>query len=154
MSGRVGAVCGGVLFGLMLAAGASALPGAAHAQSSVFLSIGGPVHPDFPPPHRRFHPPPPPPRPFRRPPPPVYVVPPPPPVIYMPSAPVPAPPPAVVFTEPPAPFIDATPTGPAYVARNGQLCREYQTTITVGGVAQPAHGTACRQADGSWRVVN
>jgi len=33
-------------------------------------------------------------------------------------------------------------------------CREFQTTITVGGKVQNAYGTACRQPDGSWRVVN
>jgi hypothetical protein len=32
-------------------------------------------------------------------------------------------------------------------------CREYQTTIVVDGKAQPAHGTACRQADGAWRIA-
>ncbi|AWJ92216.1 hypothetical protein Sp245p_20800 (plasmid) [Azospirillum baldaniorum] len=159
MSGRVGAVCGGMVFGLMLAAGLTALPGAAQARSSVFLSFGGPVYPDHPPPHRHFH---------GYPPvvygapvygtpvygPPVYVVPAPPPVVYVQPAPVPAPPPAVVFTEPtPAP-IAATPTGPAYMARDGQLCREYQTTVMVGGLAQPGYGTACRQPDGSWRVIN
>ncbi|AWK88925.1 RT0821/Lpp0805 family surface protein [Azospirillum thermophilum] len=35
----------------------------------------------------------------------------------------------------------------------GELCREYQTTISVGGQLQRGYGTACRQADGSWRVV-
>jgi surface antigen len=35
----------------------------------------------------------------------------------------------------------------------GNTCREYQTTVTVGGETQQAFGTACRQADGSWRVV-
>ncbi|TWA62015.1 hypothetical protein FBZ82_11627 [Azospirillum brasilense] len=158
MSGRVGAVCGGVVFGgvvfgLALAVGLTALPGPAQARSSVFLSFGGPVYPDYPPPYRHFH---------GYPPvygapvygPPVYVVPAPPPVVYVQPAPVPAPPPAVVFTEPaPAP-IAATPAGPAYTARNGQLCREYQTTVMVGGLAQPGYGTACRQPDGSWRVVN
>lgn len=35
----------------------------------------------------------------------------------------------------------------------GELCREFQTTISVGGQLQQGFGTACRQADGSWRVV-
>ncbi|AWJ86683.1 hypothetical protein TSH58p_24780 (plasmid) [Azospirillum sp. TSH58] len=149
MSGRVGAVCGGVVFGLVLAAGLTVPSGPAQARSSVFLSFGGPVYPDHPPPHRHFHGYPPPVYG-----PPVYVVPAPPPVVYVQPAPVPAPPPAVVFTEPaPAP-IAATPTGPAYMARNGQLCREYQTTVMIGGLAQPGYGTACRQPDGSWRVTN
>ncbi|MCW2248766.1 surface antigen [Azospirillum fermentarium] len=38
-------------------------------------------------------------------------------------------------------------------ASSGDYCREYQTTISVGGQLQRANGTACRQADGSWRIV-
>ncbi len=37
---------------------------------------------------------------------------------------------------------------------NGQYCREYQQTVVIGGEEQQAHGTACRQADGSWRIVD
>lgn len=37
---------------------------------------------------------------------------------------------------------------------SGNYCREYQTTVTVGGKTEQAYGTACRQADGSWKVVN
>lgn len=36
----------------------------------------------------------------------------------------------------------------------GNYCREYQTTVTVGGKTEQAYGTACRQPDGSWKVVN
>ncbi len=36
--------------------------------------------------------------------------------------------------------------------RTGAYCREYQTTVTVGGKAESAYGTACRQPDGSWKV--
>jgi surface antigen len=36
----------------------------------------------------------------------------------------------------------------------GNQCREYQSTITVGGKTEQAYGTACRQPDGSWKVVN
>ena len=36
----------------------------------------------------------------------------------------------------------------------GNYCREYQQTITVGGQTQQAYGTACRQPDGTWKVVN
>ena len=39
-------------------------------------------------------------------------------------------------------------TGPS-----GELCREFQTTISVGGQLQQGFGTACRQPDGSWRVI-
>jgi hypothetical protein len=33
-------------------------------------------------------------------------------------------------------------------------CHEFQTTIVIDGQKQPAHGTVCQQADGSWRVVD
>jgi surface antigen len=36
---------------------------------------------------------------------------------------------------------------------NGTVCREYQQTVTVGGQTQEGFGTACRQPDGSWRIV-
>ena len=35
----------------------------------------------------------------------------------------------------------------------GDYCREFQTTVTIGGEPQQAYGRACRQADGSWKVV-
>ncbi len=35
----------------------------------------------------------------------------------------------------------------------GQPCREFVTTITIGGQDQQGYGTACRQPDGSWQVV-
>lgn len=36
----------------------------------------------------------------------------------------------------------------------GQYCREYTAASTVGGRAQQVYGTACRQPDGSWRLMN
>lgn len=33
-------------------------------------------------------------------------------------------------------------------------CREYTVEAVVGGRPETVYGTACRQADGSWRVVN
>jgi surface antigen len=36
---------------------------------------------------------------------------------------------------------------------NGTVCREYQQTISMGGQAQEGYGTACRQPDGTWRIV-
>lgn len=33
-------------------------------------------------------------------------------------------------------------------------CREFQTEIIIDGRKQLAHGTACRQPDGTWKVVN
>lgn len=46
-----------------------------------------------------------------------------------------------------------TPTN-TYQADNGQYCREYSQTINVGGQSERAYGTACRNSDGSWKVVN
>ncbi len=37
---------------------------------------------------------------------------------------------------------------------SGSYCREYEQTIIVGGQEETAVGTACRQADGSWKIVN
>lgn len=36
----------------------------------------------------------------------------------------------------------------------GQPCREYQQSVIIDNREQQAYGTACRQADGSWRVVD
>lgn len=43
---------------------------------------------------------------------------------------------------------------PAYTNKTNQYCREYQQTVSVGGKTETAYGTACRQADGSWKIVN
>lgn len=41
-----------------------------------------------------------------------------------------------------------------YEPTPGQFCREFSQTIVVGGQSQNAFGNACRQPDGSWRIVN
>src|SRR3954454_6281022 len=41
-----------------------------------------------------------------------------------------------------------------YQDQTGQTCREYQHTVYVGGRAEQAHGNACRQPDGTWRIVS
>jgi surface antigen len=33
-------------------------------------------------------------------------------------------------------------------------CREYTMDATIGGNTEQIYGTACRQADGSWKVMN
>jgi len=43
---------------------------------------------------------------------------------------------------------------PAFKNRLGQYCREYQQTVIVGGQEERAYGTACRQPDGQWQIVN
>jgi len=35
---------------------------------------------------------------------------------------------------------------------NGTPCREFTQTVSIGGQMQEAYGTACRQADGSWKI--
>jgi len=45
-----------------------------------------------------------------------------------------------------------TPTD-TYQTRSGEYCREYQQTISIGGKMQEAYGQACRQPDGSWKIV-
>ena len=46
-----------------------------------------------------------------------------------------------------------TPTK-TYQTANGTYCRDYETTVLIDGKQERATGTACRQPDGSWRVVN
>ena len=46
-----------------------------------------------------------------------------------------------------------TPTR-TYTADSGEDCREYTTDAVVDGRAEQVSGTACRQADGSWKAVN
>ncbi|MBI5165003.1 MAG: glycine zipper 2TM domain-containing protein [Magnetospirillum sp.] len=45
-----------------------------------------------------------------------------------------------------------TPTR-TYEAAPGQFCRDYETTVMIDGRSERALGTACRQPDGSWKVV-
>lgn len=46
-----------------------------------------------------------------------------------------------------------TPTH-TYQTNSGAYCREYTQEIVVAGKKQSSYGTACRQPDGSWKVVN
>ncbi len=46
-----------------------------------------------------------------------------------------------------------TPTR-TYQTASGGPCREYQQTVTIGGRTETAYGKACRQADGTWKIVN
>jgi surface antigen len=40
-----------------------------------------------------------------------------------------------------------------YQTSDGRYCREYQTTVVIGGQTERAYGTACRQPDGQWEKV-
>ena len=46
-------------------------------------------------------------------------------------------------------------TTPSNVFRqpSGVYCREFQTEVNVAGELQKGYGTACRQSDGSWKIV-
>jgi surface antigen len=37
---------------------------------------------------------------------------------------------------------------------SGDYCREFQTEVIVGGQRQSAYGRACRQPDGSWKIIS
>jgi len=37
---------------------------------------------------------------------------------------------------------------------DGRYCREFQQTIEIGGKLEKGYGTACRQPDGSWQIMN
>ncbi|HXO02637.1 MAG TPA: hypothetical protein VN900_11305 [Stellaceae bacterium] len=77
---------------------------------------------------------------------------------YTPGAPTPSyAPPAggalapSAMAAPAAPAITYT-SKPAFTNAAGQTCREYKTTDATAG--RDVFGTACREADGQWRVVN
>ncbi len=40
-----------------------------------------------------------------------------------------------------------------YQNPQGKYCREYVQTVYIGGEKQQAYGTACRQPDGSWKII-
>jgi surface antigen len=46
-----------------------------------------------------------------------------------------------------------TPTR-TYQTAQGAYCREYQQTVTIDGKKENSYGTACRQPDGSWKIVS
>ena len=43
---------------------------------------------------------------------------------------------------------------PAWTDASGRRCREYKTRLNTGGRPTTSYGTACRDPDGQWRVVN
>lgn len=49
-------------------------------------------------------------------------------------------------------YLPAPTPAPAPTTPVTGYCREYQDTISVGGTAVPAYGTACLQPDGAWEL--
>ena len=45
-----------------------------------------------------------------------------------------------------------TPTR-TYQTASGQNCREFETSVIIDGKTETATGTACRSADGTWKIV-
>jgi surface antigen len=41
-----------------------------------------------------------------------------------------------------------------YQASSGSYCRQYETSVNIGGKLENAYGTACRQPDGTWKIVS
>ena len=46
-----------------------------------------------------------------------------------------------------------TPVRDGTHSASGAYCREYQQTVYIGGQAESGYGTACRQPDGAWEIV-
>jgi hypothetical protein len=67
--------------------------------------------------------------------------------------PVPGAPPAAAAAPAAKPRVTYT-NKPAFTNSAGQTCREYRASDASGGRAVDVFGTACKQADGQWRVVN
>lgn len=132
----------------LLAVGAMETPALAHSHVSIGIGLGFPVYPAYGYGYRPHYAHPYYPRYYR----PHYA----PRVIYAPPPVVYAPPP-VIYAAPPVIYqqpVQAAPTSDVYRASNGQYCREYQSTIRVGGQYQNSYGTACQDPDGTWRVAN
>ena len=47
-----------------------------------------------------------------------------------------------------------SPTRDGYDTTTGRYCREFQTEIVVDDAMQTAFGTACRNSDGTWKIVD
>jgi hypothetical protein len=67
-------------------------------------------------------------------------------------------PPPVAYAPAPSGYygqqpLQASPASDVYRSASGQYCREYQSTVRVGGQWRQSYGTACLGEDGDWRVV-
>jgi surface antigen len=60
---------------------------------------------------------------------------------------------AVPWTNPDSGHAGAITPVRTYQVADGAYCREYQQVVTIGGQPERSYGTACRQPDGSWKIV-
>ena len=128
---RVAATVAWLLAGGVMAALVTAAP--AEARGRVGVAIGVPLFPPV------YYPP-------------AYYYPPP--AYYYPPPAYSYPPPAYVYYPPaPPPAVQAPAPTAAPAAAADPQCREYQGSVTINGRQEPVYGTACRQSDGSWRIV-
>jgi len=50
-------------------------------------------------------------------------------------------------------FGTVTPVREGTDTATGAYCREFHQTVTIGSKTEQAYGTACRQPDGTWKVM-
>lgn len=60
----------------------------------------------------------------------------------------------ITWTNPNSGYRGTVQPGDSYVNSAGQTCRNYTHTVYIEGRAETAQGTACRQGDGTWRLVS
>lgn len=61
---------------------------------------------------------------------------------------------ATEWRNPDAEHTEATVPVKTFQTSEGVYCREFQQTITIDGRQERGYGTACRQPDGQWLIVN
>ncbi len=61
-------------------------------------------------------------------------------------------PPVYYYPPPPPVYYYYVPPAPAGASQPQQACHEYHTTAIIDGKPQTLVGTACLQADGTWRM--
>ena len=79
----------------------------------------------------------------------------PPPAYYYPPPAYYGPPPVAAAPGqlPPVALPPVASAAPAAPGAGQENCREFQSTTVIGGQTQAVVGTACLQADGTWRIV-
>jgi surface antigen len=58
-----------------------------------------------------------------------------------------------IWTNPDTDFETTVKPSPAFVDEQGRQCRPFQQTVTLKGDTELIQGLACREADGTWKIV-